>query len=149
MCGKKTEELYNALVEGISLKVCEMCAKHGKITEKVRPQTPAKKIKKTTAQPKPAEKEITEAIAEDFAKKIRDARSKSGLTQKEFAKKINEKESLLHKLETGAFTPPILLAKKLQKILQIKLVEEIEEEITTPQKSGKEGPLTIGDLLKL
>lgn len=146
MCGKETEDIYTALIEGTSLKVCERCAKHGKIIEKTKPKIIPKKA---AAAPKPAETEFVEAIVDDFAKKIRDARTKSGLTQKEFARKINEKESMLHKMETGTFLPPIPLAKKLQKILQIKLVEETEEEKTEMPKEGKGGALTIGDILKL
>jgi len=147
MCGKETEDLYNAIIEGTNLKVCERCAKHGKIIKKIKPFVLPKKIKRI-AQPKEPEMEIVEAVVDDYAKKIRDARSKSGMTQKEFAKKINEKESLLHKIETGAFKPSLPTAKKLQKILRIKLVEEREEEEIEMPKEKKGGALTIGDILK-
>ena len=39
------------------------------------------------------------------------------MTQKQFAKYINLKESMLHKIETGSFEPPLDMAKKLEKIL--------------------------------
>lgn len=147
MCGKETEDLFTAVIEGTNLKVCERCAKHGKIIEKIKPPVLPKKIKKIV-QPKEPEIEIVEAVVDDYAKKIRDARSKAGMTQKEFAKKINEKESLLHKMETGAFKPSIPTAKKLQKMLHIKLIEEREEEEIEMPKEKKGGALTIGDILK-
>lgn len=147
MCGKDTE-LYTATIEGIALKVCKHCARHGKIIAKAKPAILPRKIKKATMQQVPAETEIVEAVLEDYAKRIRDARTKSGMTQKEFAKKINEKESLLHKMETSSFKPSIPLAKKLEKILHIKLTEQKEEEKTVMPKTKKSGTLTIGDILK-
>jgi putative transcription factor len=147
MCGKETE-LYTASIEGVTMKVCPGCAGHGKILRKPAPAP--KKIKKKIVSAAPAEPEVelVEGVVEDYAKKIRDARTKTGMTQKEFAKKINEKESVLHKMETGSFKPSMPLAKKLEKILHIKLIEQREEEKITMPKTGKSGALTIGDLIK-
>lgn len=149
MCGKETEP-YTAIIEGVVMKVCARCASHGKTVR--NPQPEPKKIKfinKIKQEQKEPEVELIEAVVEDYAKKIRDARNKTGLTQKEFAKKINEKESLLHKMETGSFKPSIPKAKKLEKILQIKLVEQREEEkIKIPKTKNTSGALTIGDLIK-
>jgi putative transcription factor len=147
MCGKEAE-LYTAAIEGVNMKVCERCASHGKIIAKARPKIVPRRMKKAT---KPAEPEVelVEVILEDFSKRIRDARTKSGMTQKEFAKKINEKESLLHKMETGSFTPSIPLAKKLEKTLGIKLIEQREEEKVVMPKSKKGGAMTIGDILHI
>lgn len=148
MCGKEAE-LYTANIEGTHLKVCKKCAGHGRILEKPKSQTAPRRIKKPAKKEEPEEKELTEAVTEDYAKKIRDARTKLEMTQKEFAKKINEKESLLHKMETGSFKPPIPLAKKLEKILNIKLVEQREEEkVVMPKQKKSSGPLTIGDMIK-
>ena len=44
--------------------------------------------------------EILQVIVDDYAEKIKNAREKLGLKQKDFAKKINLKESLIHKIET-------------------------------------------------
>ncbi|MBW3004231.1 multiprotein bridging factor aMBF1 [Candidatus Woesearchaeota archaeon] len=147
MCGKQAE-LYTATIEGINLKVCERCAGHGKIIAKAKPKIIPRKIKRAAIQ-KPVETELVEAVLEDFAKRIRDARTKAGMTQKEFAKKINEKESLLHKMETGSFIPSIPTAKKLEKVLKIKLTEQREEEKVVMPKTGKGGAMTIGDILKI
>ena len=146
MCGKETE-LYTASIEGVTMKVCPRCAGHGKILRKPAPE-PKKIWKKKISAPAEPEVELVEAIVDDYAKKIRDARTKAGMTQKEFAKKINEKESLLHKMETKSFKPSMPLAKKLEKILHIKLIEQREEEKITMPKTGKSGTLTIGDLIK-
>ena len=146
MCGKETE-LYKAVIEGTPLQVCEKCANHGKILKEIRTAEP-KKIRKKKVVAEQIETETTEGVVDNYAKIIRIARTKTGMTQKEFARKINEKESLLHKLETGNFKPSIPLEKKLEKILHIKLIEEREEEKVSVPKAGKSEALTIGDLMK-
>jgi len=151
MCGKETEP-YTAIIEGVVMKVCAGCASHGKTVRKPKPKVKLKKpkfVNQIKQEQKEPEVELIEAVVEDYAKKIRDARNKTGMTQKEFAKKINEKESLLHKIETGNFKPSIPTAKKLEKILQIKLVEQREEEkVKMPKTKNTGGALTIGDLIK-
>ena len=148
MCGKEAE-LYTASIEGVTMSVCERCAKHGKILKKPQPIIKPKPKRTRPAEPAEKEIELIEAVVDDYAKKIRSARTKAGMTQKEFAQKINEKESLLHKMETGSFKPSIPLAKKLGKMLHIKLVEEREEEKIKMPKTEKSGAVTIGDLIKL
>lgn len=137
LCGKTTP-LLNAIVEGTQMQVCRDCASFGKILQKPVSRAPAKTQKQ----------EIVETIVDEFAKLIREAREKSGVTQKDFALKLNEKESLVQKLENGAIRPSIELARKLEKLLKIKLVETEKDE-TEEYQSKKSGPLTIGDLIKI
>ena len=85
----------------------------------------------------------------DFAKKIRKKREQLGMKQEEFAKKIAERESVVHKLETGEFTPSLKLAIKLEKRLNLKLIEELEEEKQKIKLGTESAELTIGDMLKL
>ncbi len=138
LCGKQAV-LVRADIEGIELEVCQQCGSFGKVTElKHAP------IKKSTPL---QELEPTEVIVSDFSLIIRNAREKLKLTQEEFAKKVNEKESIIHKIETGAFKPSIPLARRLEKILWIKLIEVGEEEIL-PQAKKTTGTVTIGDVIK-
>jgi putative transcription factor len=95
------------------------------------------------------QKELIEVVVDDYAKRIREAREKARLTQKDFAKALNERESIIKKLESGGFMPPLSLARKLEKTLKIVLVE-VQEETTSAAGKGKhDGPLTIGDIAKL
>ena len=138
MCGKETE-LYTASIEGATMKVCPNCAGHGKVLQ--RPKPVPKKTKRKIAAPVPAEPavEVVAAVVDDYAKLIKDARSKTGMTQKDFAKKINEKESLLHKMETGGFKPSIPLAKKLEIGLDDIIVAE-----PGPALASHGGPKLLG-----
>lgn len=149
ICGRDAL-LYTVLVEGSELKVCEKCSAAGRIIKRPEIVIPKKPNKTESVRAAQAVKEIVETIVEDYGARIRQARDKTGLTQKEFAKKINEKESILHKLETGSFEPPMLLAKKLEKTLHIVLIEQTEQEKEqAPAKKEKSDGLTIGDMLKL
>ncbi|HLF54865.1 MAG TPA: multiprotein bridging factor aMBF1 [Candidatus Nanoarchaeia archaeon] len=136
LCGKNTQ-LVRAIVEGTEVNVCENCGKYGKVLRKP--------VVKST--PKPAIQEVLDVVTQDYAKLIREAREKRGLTQKEFAKELNEKESILQKIENGNFVPPISMARKLEKLLKIKLVE-LEEEEKQQAAKGKSEMLTIGDVIK-
>ena len=55
---------------------------------------------------------------------------------------------MIQHLETGKFEPPILLAKKLERALNIKLVEEMQEVHESSVKEDTE-TLTIGDVIKI
>ena len=147
MCGSQTD-LFKVVIEGTELKVCKQCAGFGKVVEKIRIPVKEKGYKKEQKE-KEEEHEIVQVIVPDYAKKVKNARESKGLKQEEVAKKINEKESVIHKVETGHYKPNMVLAKKLEKFFKIKLIEEYKSEKTEKTaKSSSEG-LTIGDLIKL
>jgi putative transcription factor len=145
MCGS-SGKLYKAIIEGAELTVCQNCSKFGKVISVVRQEIP-KEIK-ATKKSKEQEPEIMEVVVNDYAEKIRKKRESLGLKQEEFAKKINEKESLVQKMESGHFEPSIGLAKKIQRFLRIRLIEERKDEYEK-QKPVKTGAFTIGDLIKI
>ncbi len=139
LCGRDTQ-LFTAVVEGSELNVCQSCGRFGNLVRK--PMTRAFKAPISKAV------EPVEVVVSDYAQRVRIAREKSGLTQKDFARMLNEKESIIHKIENGQFVPPISLAKKLEKLLKIKLVEVEQEEKAEAVRKGS-GPLTIGDIIKI
>src|SRR4030042_5714553 len=106
ICGRE-RNLVIALIEGSQMKVCSDCGRYGKVLNEIKT---VKKEKK-----KVEEEEYVEGIVEDYAKLIKDKREKLGLKQEEIAKKINEKESVIHKIENGSLEPSIALAKKLER----------------------------------
>ena len=145
LCGAEGR-LFKAIVEGTELAVCEECAKHGKVLEEVRePIVEEKKAERVVEEP---EEEVIQAVVPDFSEKIRMKREELGLNHEDFAKKISEKESIVHKLETGEFEPPIDTAKKLERILGIKLIEGYKETHERIEKVAA-GELTVGDLVKI
>lgn len=149
MCGQETEPV-KAKIEGTVLDVCPRCAKFGEVISR-----PAPIFSKRIPEPKkaataPRRKEVVQVIVEDYGKKIREARESKGLTQEQFAGQLNEKESVIQKMESGQFKPSIKLARKLEKMLRITLVEEYREsgEIPIPTKKSKTEGFTLGDFVK-
>lgn len=139
MCGAEGK-LFKSIIESARLNVCHECSKFGKVTGIVEQ---AEEIKPQETQ----EPETMQLIVEDYAEKIM-KRSDLKLTQKDFAKKMGEKESIIQKIESGHFEPPIGLAKKMGKFLGIKLIEE-HEELHESKKASKDKTFTIGDFIKI
>ena len=61
-----------------------------------------------------------------WSRKVREARERLGLTQEQFGAKINEKVSVVHKLESGAMIPPDDLVRKLERTLKVRLIARPE-----------------------
>lgn len=137
MCGKKGR-LYKAVIEDAHLIVCHDCTKFGKVIEE---------INATKMYPKKKEDSVAHIVVEDYSAQIKNKREKLGLTQDEFAKKLNEKTSIIHQLESGHMKPSAQLANKLLKTFGLKLVEEYKETHETLE-SGEAGSFTLGDFIK-
>jgi len=144
MCGSPGK-LYKTIIEDAELNVCHECSKFGKVVGIVRQEEINKTEAKTIKKP---ETEIMKIIVDDYAEKIRKKRESLGLKQEEFAKKINEKESLIQKIESGHFEPSIDLAKKIGGFLKIRLVEEYKEG-HEKQTHSKTNSFTLGDFIKI
>ncbi|MBU90173.1 TIGR00270 family protein [Candidatus Woesearchaeota archaeon] len=143
MCGSNGK-LYKAIIEDAELGVCHECSKFGKVVGVINQNEDDKSAIKAG---KELQIEIMEMVVEDYSDKIRKKRESLGLKQEEFAKRINEKESLIQKIESGHFEPSIALAKKIGKFLRIKLTEEHEER-HEKQAHSKTDSFTIGDIIK-
>ena len=141
LCGKIDERLNRAIIEGVELSVCTACSKFGKVLGQLK--TFIKQTKREISK-----EERTELLVENYAEIIKKKRESMGLTQKEFANKLNEKETTIHKIETGVLSPSLPLARKLEKLLGIKLIEEYEEKHMVSNKKRTEG-FTLGDFLNV
>ena len=89
-------------------------------------------------------------MVEGYSSQIRKAREKLGLSHEDLGKKINEKASVLRKLETGKMAPNDMLVTKLEHVLKIKLLAPISEEKVPPVEAPKMASreLTLGDLIQ-
>ncbi|MEM0007392.1 MAG: multiprotein bridging factor aMBF1 [Candidatus Bathyarchaeia archaeon] len=163
VCGRKIHgKPIRALIEGAKLTVCSECSKHGTIIweEEVK-QTPMPKIKPKVAllqAPKAQAASKAQAVFEsplelvdDYDVRVRQAREKLGLTHEELGKKINEKVSVLKKVETRKIKPDDKLAVKLEHALKIKLlVPAAQEKVPVPIASKQPSrSLTLGDIIQL
>ncbi len=145
---------YKIEVEGTLLNVCEKCSSFGRIVGKIKKPEPVQKKKpqlKIQEEAKPKkETETVQMIVANYSTLIKSAREKLGLKQEEVAKKIAEKESTIHKLESRIIKPNLELARKLERFLKIKVIEEVEIEspVNDDKRKGSDA-LTLGDLIKI
>lgn len=144
LCGAKTN-LLRTVIESTEMTVCRDCSRFGKIIGEVKEKGPEKVREQ---KPLPSSAEMFQIIVEDYAEKIKTGREHLNLTQEEFAKKLSEKESIIHKMEIGSFEPNMSLARKLEKFLKIRLFEQHEEKHEKAASSKSEN-FTIGDFIKI
>ena len=140
LCGRPNAVAV-AIVEGLRMDVCEKCAKHGKVVAQLYDDDDSPGIRG-----KIAKKEIE--IVDDYADKIKDARTKKGMTIKQLAAAVAEKESYMDRIEREETTPTEQAAKKLERFLNIKLMHEVELTRTKEEKSINE-PITLGDVIEI
>jgi len=138
------------LLEGAKITVCQSCAQYGvkikkdaRFTDNDKPKSSVKK--------KVYYRQIDDGleIVVDYVSKIRKARTSRGLNQDQFAQKLNEKPSLLRRIEAGKVEPTIKLAKKIEKvygITLIKKVDEIEPSTTQDKYMKKSSSTSLGDI---
>lgn len=131
LCGRQAAEKKKIIVDGTVFNVCIACSKHGKpyVPAQVSSSSSSAKKKKPVAKIQQQKKIITMVdetmIDPDFARLIREARMKMGLTHEQLGMKMSEKAQILKKFETGALKPDELFAKKLERYLGIKLYVSI------------------------
>jgi putative transcription factor len=88
-----------------------------------------------------------EELATDYDQRIRDARESLGLSQQELAGELNEKTSLIRKLERGDILPSDSVQRKLERKLDISLVEGGGTE-DAEWSSDSATTTTLGDVVK-
>lgn len=145
ICGKKIiGEPIKTKIESSIMNTCNECAKFGKVQReppKPRRQKPLKRS--------PRIREPVEEVIEEYNYVIREAREKKGWSREDLAEKIYEKASVISRIETGKMIPDIRLAKKLERIFNIKLIEKSED--VKPEELGhlSSKGATIGDIARI
>src|SRR5208337_1997113 len=158
MCGETVRGAPKLVrVEGAELQVCSKCEKFGtavqqaRRTDLVRPAAP----RAAGGRPSPAappsqyrKRDLFDYsdgdVVDDYDKRIKAARMEKGLSQKDLAMQMKEKEHLIRKIENHELMPEDDVRKKLEKVLGIRLIDtpETEAEKKVP---GTLAP-TLGDL---
>jgi putative transcription factor len=88
-------------------------------------------------------------LAQDYDQRIRSARESRGQSQEELAKDLNEKASLIRKLERGEVLPSDDVQRKLERALGITLSESSGADEDTEWSGGAAtGGTTLGDVVK-
>ena len=81
----------------------------------------------------------------NFHEIIRREREKRGWSQEELAKRIQEKVSLIRKIENAEITPEPEVVEKLERLFNIKLRASIED--VQLESKRRNLTLTLGDIV--
>lgn len=170
MCGVETDAPKTVKIEGAELQVCGNCADFGTEVQtdsseettstKYSTSSSSKSASDTTSSASDGSSggrsqrrrdlfDEMEEIVPDFGDRIRSGREDAGQSQAELADQLNEKTSLIRKLERGEHLPNDTVRRKLERALDITLVEgggdgDDEEWSSNDAPSG----MTLGDVVK-
>jgi len=137
MCGKEVPATARAKIEGSVLNVCPDCARFGQLLDPPpaapsrRDDLPTRPVFARATRPGGTGRRLEERdlytdigeleLAPDWFKRVRLAREAKTWTPEELGKKLNEKKSVVLKLESGSLHPPDALVRKLEQLLRIRL----------------------------
>jgi putative transcription factor len=137
------------IIEGGRMTVCARCAGYGSSDWDPRERrAPARRPRQRTRPRSEVEAAEGLEVVEDYGEKIRKARQQRRLTVEEFAKKIQEKESVIKKLEKEELTPDRNLILKLRNALGVELLV-VGETASAPAMGKPSTGRTLGDMMKL
>ena len=130
------------------MTVCEDCKNYGiekpKVSQK-KSFAPRSVISKPANRPRDLSIDLGEELVENFHIIIRRERERRGWSQEDLAKKIQEKVSLIKKIENAEITPEPEVIEKLERVFDIKLRERVEE-VKVETKRVDMTP-TLGDVV--
>ncbi|MGC8974968.1 MAG: multiprotein bridging factor aMBF1 [Thermoprotei archaeon] len=167
MCGRpmKKKEAKVVYVEGSKLVLCSSCyskvskravsAELREITRKPVPTSPSKPSltnQPASKTPQKSSKVVDEyEVVPDYYERVRKAREKLGWSQKVLANVVKESENVIKRIEAGRLVPSIDLARKLENVLKIQLLEPVVDTNVNTLKTSSKGSsgLTIGDVMVL
>lgn len=140
LCGRDQDSLKKAKIEGATLNVCDSCAEMGETVE-----TKSKKKKKSRSSNSSRKSKV---LTSGYGEKIKQAREGEKLSIKEVADSLNEKESVIKKIEREDLKPEKSLAQKLENKFGISLyVNPSVSDVETD--SGDDRSATLGDVAEV
>lgn len=156
ICGRECSSTRQITIEGAQLYACSRCAAlgepvhnkktsgHGASAEiRRRPVHIPREVRR--GPPRPPRRELVPV--ENFTKLIRQAREQKGMAQKDVARALNERTSVITKVESGKMSPTITLARKLERLFKLVLLEEAETVEISPPPS--QSSATLGDVVQI
>ncbi|WP_299331161.1 multiprotein bridging factor aMBF1 [Haloplanus sp.] len=164
MCGAESSSLTTTKVEGAELQLCDDCTEFG--TE-VRTESSSSSTKYSTSSSSSSSSssggssstggggrtrrrdmfDDMDEIVADYDDRIRSAREERGLSQEELAAELNEKASLIRKLERGDMLPSDDVQSELETELDI-VLSEGGGDADADWSSDSSTTTTLGDVVK-
>lgn len=147
LCGEEIRgRPYLGVVDRAELILCERCVKRAsKVYGPLGQAGAGRRPPLRTLGSKRAELSVSEEVVEDYATIVKEARERAGLTRDALAAMLGVKVSVVRRIEEGTLAPTIDLARKIERVLRVKLVEEVVE---NQKERGEVGAWeeTLGDV---
>ena len=165
MCGAERASLTTTKVEGAELELCDDCKEFGTEVRTQSSSSTSTKYSTSSSGSKSSGSSSSggssgggssrrrdmfddmDEIAGDYDERIRGAREGRGLSQEDLADELNEKVSLIRKLERGDILPSDGVRKKLERKLDITLVDGDSTD-DSEWSGGGSTTTTLGDVVK-
>ncbi|MEF8854822.1 MAG: multiprotein bridging factor aMBF1 [Haloarculaceae archaeon] len=173
MCGKETNSPNRVKIEGAELDVCDECTDFGTEVQTADSggttstkystdtstsgsaggsgggSTPSSSGGGSSGSRRGSDMvDDIEELAQDYDDRLRDAREGAGLSQEDLAKKLNEKASLIRKIEHGDTLPSDEVQRKLEGELDVDLTAGGAAEDTEWEGGESSGEYTLGDVVE-
>ncbi|MEY7849769.1 multiprotein bridging factor aMBF1 [Natrarchaeobius sp. A-rgal3] len=173
MCGAETSSPKTIKVEGAKLDVCSNCTDFG--TEVKQPSSSSGSTKYSTGSSSSGGSSTSSSSASsssstssssggsrrtdmfddmdqlvaDYDDQVRNAREGKGLSQSDLANELNEKASLIRKIERGDTLPSDRVQSKLERFLDVDLSADGGSSDDSEWSGGSSsGSYTLGDVVK-
>jgi putative transcription factor len=157
VCGAEVARTKAISVEGTVLNACPNCAKFGRDADPPRargPTAPPVVAQRLEARRRRmTEKDLyaqagEEELVVDYDDRIRRAREARGWKQTDLGAKINERATIIAKLESATMVPNDALIRRLERALGIKLKDKVPPPAVKKASAAQNG-ITLGDLFDL
>lgn len=152
LCGRECS-CRPASVDNVRMMLCPDCLKqHGtsvkenKVDSSVSTRPFLGRIKKPVE--KDVYKDMDKELVSGWNEIIKKAREKKGLSREELGFRIGERTVTIGKIENGDLRPSDTVVGKLEKELDIHLIEEVKSVSNLSAGSRSGTGLTLGDFIK-
>jgi putative transcription factor len=165
MCGAEKSSLTTTKVEGAELELCDDCKDFGTAVETESTSTTSTKYSTSSSDGSSSSSssgsggssggggrrrdmfDQMDEIASDYDERITAAREREGMSREDLAKELNEKASLIGKLERGDTLPSDDVKAKLEKRLDVSLSEGSGDD-GSDWESDSSMTQTLGDVVE-
>ncbi len=173
MCGTETANPSRIKIEGAELDVCDECTEFGTELQTGSEESSTSTKYSTSSSSSGGSSststtssssssssstggggrrsdiyEDVDELAQDFDQQIRRARERANQSQDELARELNEKASLIRKLERGDTLPTDDLQRKLERHFDIDLTAGGSVDESEWDSDGSTGEYTLGDMVE-
>jgi len=167
MCGAEKPSLTTTKVEGAELELCDDCTEFGTEVRTESSESTSTKYSTSSSSGSSGSSPSSgssgssgsssggrrrdmfddmDELATDYDERIRDGREAAGLSQEELSDELNEKASLIRKLERGDMLPSDDVQAKLERRLDVSLSESVDGD--SEWETDSPTTTTLGDVVE-